>query len=162
MFHSATGKIFGGQMKLQLSCLEGKHNTMCGEKRHSTPKLKPHPNSKVWWREHHGLGLLCCLRDWTACYHRRKKWIPKFIKTFCRRMLGYLSANWSSRQVGWCNRTTTQNTEVNQQQNGFNRRKYAFWSGPVRVLTSPRFEMLWHDLKSSSHQTSHKYCWTVL
>ncbi|CDQ91518.1 unnamed protein product [Oncorhynchus mykiss] len=32
----------------------------------------------------------------------------------------------------------TQNTEVNQQLNGFNRRKYAFWSGPVRVLTSTR------------------------
>ena len=33
MFHSATGKIFCGQMKLQLSCLEGTHNTMCGEKK---------------------------------------------------------------------------------------------------------------------------------
>ena len=65
-----------------------------------------------------------------------KKCIPKFIKTFCRRLLGYLSANWSSTEVGWCNRTTIQNTDVNQQQNGFNRRKYAFWSGPVRVLTS--------------------------
>jgi hypothetical protein len=51
-------------------------------------------------------------------------------------MLGYLSTNWNSTEVGWCNRTTTQNTEINQQQNGFNRRKYAFWSGPVSVLTS--------------------------
>ena len=33
---------------------------------------------------------------------------------------------------------TTQNTEVIQQQDGFNRIKYAFWSGPVRVLTSTR------------------------
>ena len=32
MFHSATGKIFCRQMKLQLS-LEGTHNTMCGEKK---------------------------------------------------------------------------------------------------------------------------------
>ena len=45
------------------------------------------------------------------------------------------------------------NTEVNQQ-NSFNRRKYAFRSGPVRVLTSTRFKMLWHDLESGSHQTS--------
>ena len=51
-------------------------------------------------------------------------------------MLGYLSANWSSIEVAWCNRTMTQNTEVNQQQNDFNRRRYTFWSGPVRVLTS--------------------------
>ena len=57
-------------------------------------------------------------------------------QVFCRRMLGYLSAKWSSTEVGWRNRTTTQNTELNQQQNGLNRRKYAFWSGPVRVLTS--------------------------
>ena len=27
LFHSASGKIFCGQMKLQLSCLEGTHNT---------------------------------------------------------------------------------------------------------------------------------------
>lgn len=31
-----------------------------------------------------------------------------------------------------------QSIEVNQQQHGFNKRKYAFWSGPVRVLTSTR------------------------
>jgi hypothetical protein len=24
--------------------------------RHSTPTSKPHPNFKVWWREHFGLG----------------------------------------------------------------------------------------------------------
>jgi hypothetical protein len=39
-------------------------------------------------------------------------------------MLDYLFANWSSTEVGWRNRTTTQNTEVNQQQNSF---KYT-WS----------------------------------
>ena len=33
MFHSATGKIFCGQMKLKLSCLEGTPNTMCGGKK---------------------------------------------------------------------------------------------------------------------------------
>ena len=45
---------------------------LCGENRHSTATSKPHPNCKVWWREHHGLGLLCYLRARTACYHRRK------------------------------------------------------------------------------------------
>ena len=30
------------------------------KKRHSTPTSKPHPNCKVWWREHHGLEMLCC------------------------------------------------------------------------------------------------------
>ena len=29
------------------------------KKWHSTPTSKSHPNCKVWWREHHGLGLLC-------------------------------------------------------------------------------------------------------
>ena len=71
-----------------------------------------------------------------------KKWIPKFIKTFCRRMLDYLSTNWISTEVGWCNSTMTQNKEVNQQQNGFNRRKYALWSGPV----SPDFNLIWDDV----------------
>ena len=30
------------------------------KKRHSTPRSKPHPNCKVWRKEHHGLELLCC------------------------------------------------------------------------------------------------------
>ena len=41
-------------------------------------------------------------------------------------------------------------TEVNQQQNGLNRRKYTFWSGPV----SPDLkliERLWHDLTRAVH-----------
>ena len=38
-------KILFGQMKLQFSCLEGTHNTMCGEKkRHSTAQ---HTNIKT-------------------------------------------------------------------------------------------------------------------
>ena len=40
MLHSATGKIFCGQMKLQLSCLEGTHNTMCGEKKAQHTNIK--------------------------------------------------------------------------------------------------------------------------
>jgi hypothetical protein len=40
----------------------------------------------------------------------------------------------------------TQNTEINQQQNGFDRRKYAFWSGPVSLDLNP-IEMQWHDLE---------------
>uniref|UniRef100_A0AAQ6IF44 Transposase Tc1-like domain-containing protein n=1 Tax=Anabas testudineus TaxID=64144 RepID=A0AAQ6IF44_ANATE len=39
------------------------------KKRHSTPTSKPHPHCKTWQREHHGLGLLCCLRAWTDCCH---------------------------------------------------------------------------------------------
>ena len=44
----------------------------------------------------------------------------------------------------------TQNTEVNQQQKGFNRRKYTFWSGPVSPDLNP-IEILWHDLKRAVH-----------
>ena len=77
VLHSATGKIFCGQMKLKLSSLEGTHNTVWREKRRSTATSKPHPNCKVWWREHHGLGLLCCLRAWTACYRQRINEFPR-------------------------------------------------------------------------------------
>jgi hypothetical protein len=43
MFHSTTDKIFCGQMKLQLSCLGGTHNTMCGGKKtaHQHQNLTP-------------------------------------------------------------------------------------------------------------------------
>jgi hypothetical protein len=59
------------------------HITLCVErKRHSTPTSKPHPNCKVWWREHHDLGLLCC----NSLLSSMEKFIPKFIKTFGRRM----------------------------------------------------------------------------
>ncbi|KAM9502287.1 cytoskeleton-associated protein 5-like isoform 5-T5 [Salvelinus alpinus] len=41
MFHSATGKIFCREMKLQLqSCLEGTHNTVCGEKKAQHTNIK--------------------------------------------------------------------------------------------------------------------------
>jgi hypothetical protein len=45
----------------------------------------------------------------------------------------------------------TQNTEVNQQQNGFNRRKYAFWSDLLESPDLNPIEMLWHDLKRVVH-----------
>ena len=92
-----------------------------------------------------------------------EKLIPKFIKTFCRRMLECfawdLSANWCSTEVDWWNRTTTQNTEVNQQQNGFNRRKYAFWRGP-ESWPQPDWDGVAWPQESNSHQTAQVYCWT--
>ena len=45
---------------------------------------------KVWWRKHHGLLMLCCLRAWTACYHRHKNIFPSLSRHFAG---GYLSAN---------------------------------------------------------------------
>ena len=81
MFHSTTGKIFCGQMKPKLSCLEGTHNTMCGEKKGTTHQHQ-NLNCEVWWREHHGLGLFRFLGACTDCYYRRKKWNLKFIETF--------------------------------------------------------------------------------
>ncbi len=69
-----------------------------------------------------------------------EKLILNFFKDVCRGMLAHLFTNWSSTEVGWCNRS-------NQQQNGISRRKYAFWCGP------------WSQ-ESASHQTSEKYCWT--
>jgi hypothetical protein len=82
MFHSATGKIFCGQMKLQLSCLEGTHNTICGGKKEKLTNINLIPHCKLWWREHHGLGLLCCLRAWTACYHQRKNEFQSLSRNF--------------------------------------------------------------------------------
>lgn len=40
MFHSSTGKIFCGQMKPELGCLEETHNTMCGEKEAQHTNIK--------------------------------------------------------------------------------------------------------------------------
>lgn len=64
----------------------------------------------------------------------KEKCIPKFIKTFCRRMLAYLSANWSSTKVGWCNRTTTQNKSKSTTE-WLEQKKIILL---VRVLTSTR------------------------
>ena len=50
MFHSASGKIFCGQIKLQLSCLDGTHNTMCGEKHQNLiPTVKYGGGSIMVW-----------------------------------------------------------------------------------------------------------------
>uniref|UniRef100_A0AAZ3QEJ1 Transposase Tc1-like domain-containing protein n=1 Tax=Oncorhynchus tshawytscha TaxID=74940 RepID=A0AAZ3QEJ1_ONCTS len=63
--------------------LFGRNTTLCVEKkRHSTPTSKHHLNCKVWWREHHGLELLFCLRAWTACYHRWKNEFPSLSRHF--------------------------------------------------------------------------------
>ena len=64
MFHSASGivanilwtdettvELFGGNTQHYVWRKKG-----TAHQHH-----KPHPNCKVWWREHHGLGLLCCL-----------------------------------------------------------------------------------------------------
>lgn len=70
-----------------------------------------------------------------------KKWMPRFFRTFCWRIrpsVGKLS----STKLVWCN-----STRVNQQHNGFNRRKYGFVA------------QAWpqHDWDDTSDP---KYCWT--
>ena len=63
--------------------LFGRNTTLCVEKkRPSTPPANPHPNCKVWWRAHHGLGLLCYLRAWTVCYLRWKNEFPRLSRHF--------------------------------------------------------------------------------
>jgi hypothetical protein len=103
---------------------------MCLEKKaqHSTPTSKLHPNCKVWWREHDDLVLLCCLR--TACHHQRKNY-QDILQENVRLSVCQLKLNrsWVMQQ------DNNPKHRSNQQQNGFNR-KDAFWSGPVRVLTS--------------------------
>jgi hypothetical protein len=104
-----------------------------------------------------------------------------------RRMLSYLSANGSSTEVGWCNRTMTKNTEVNQQQNGFNTPSGVApseswpsgvapsetWpsgvapseSWPSGVAQSetwpqPDWDAVAWAQESGSHQTFQDYCWS--
>ena len=69
MFHSATGKIFSGQMKLQLSCLEGTHH--CVEEKKGTA---PRPPNRIPTVKYGGGSIMVwdCLRAWTVCYHRRE------------------------------------------------------------------------------------------
>ncbi len=105
-------------------------NVMCGEKGtvQSTPISKPHLCCKVWRTGHHDLEKFCCLRAWTACYHQLKTEFPSLSGHFGREC---------TFEVGWCTRKTIQSAEVNQQQNVFNRRKYAFWSGSDRPWPQP-------------------------
>ena len=49
---------------------------------HHVWRKNAHPNCKVWWREYHVLELFCCLRAWTACYHRRKNEFPSLSRHF--------------------------------------------------------------------------------
>ena len=55
--------------------LFGRNTQHCVEEKkaqHTNIKISTQPNCKVWWRGHHGLGLLCCLGAWAACYRRWK------------------------------------------------------------------------------------------
>ena len=158
MFHSTTGKIFCGQMKPKLSCLEGTHNAMCGEKKAQHTNIK---TSSQLWNMVEGaswFGAALLPQGLDGLLSSTEKWIPNCIKTFCRKT-DHLSANWSSTEDGWCNRTTTQSIKVNQQQNGLNRRKYTFWSGPVRVLTSTRLRCCGMTSREQFTPTQ-EYCWT--
>ena len=76
MFHSAKNIMLTDETKVVLFGRKTQHYVW-RKKRHNTPTSKPYPNCKLWWREHHGLGLLCCL----SLLSLTEKWIPKFIKT---------------------------------------------------------------------------------
>lgn len=39
---------------------------------------KHHPNSEIWWGEHHDVGLPCCLWTWTTCHCDKENEFPGF------------------------------------------------------------------------------------
>ena len=128
MFHSATGKIFCGQIKLQLSCLEGTYNGMV--------------EGASWFGATSGPGQLAII-DGKTNSQVYQDILQENVRLSVLQLK--LNGSWVMQQ------DNDQIAEVKQQQNRFNRRKYAFWSGPVRVLSSTQFEMLWHDLKRAVH-----------
>lgn len=66
----------------QNSYLEGTHNTMCREKRHSRPPSNP-PTVK-----YSGGGIMVwdCLKAWTDCCHRRKNEFPRLSRHFAGKL----------------------------------------------------------------------------
>uniref|UniRef100_A0AAZ3NY09 Tc1-like transposase DDE domain-containing protein n=1 Tax=Oncorhynchus tshawytscha TaxID=74940 RepID=A0AAZ3NY09_ONCTS len=138
MFHRATGKIFCGQMKLKLSCLEGTQNTMCGEKRHSTPASKPHPNCKVWWRECHSLGQLAIIN---------RKMNSQVYQDIFQENVHQLNLNrsWVMQQDNDPKHRSKSTTEGQQQ------KKICLLEWLSQSPDLSPIEMLWHDLKRTVH-----------
>lgn len=133
--HNTTGKMFCGLMKLRLNYLGRTCSATYGVKRALHTNMKTSSQRCITVEGASWFGAALLPRGLDSLPSSREKWIPKFIKISYRIMSGWLSASWSSAEVGWCSRTMTLNIEVNLLQNGFKKRKSDFWSGPVRAQT---------------------------
>jgi hypothetical protein len=57
------GRMYSGQMRLKLSILAIKENTMSGA--NTTPLItrEDHPHSEAWWWQHHAVGMFFICRE---------------------------------------------------------------------------------------------------
>lgn len=102
----------------------------------------PHPNCEIWQR---GIAI------WACAAASGPGW--KLIKTGNLEM--HYPPTAAQQRICWCNRTTTRCREVNDQQNGFGRRKDAFWSSPVRVLASTQLRSC--GMMSAEHSVPNSF-----
>uniref|UniRef100_A0A3Q1HHZ2 alanine transaminase n=1 Tax=Anabas testudineus TaxID=64144 RepID=A0A3Q1HHZ2_ANATE len=128
-------KIFCGQMKPKLSCLEKTHKTMCGEK-----KGTAHQHQNLIPTVKHGGGSIMVWGCFAASGPERIVVIDGKVHSRVYQEILQENVRPSVRQLklrrGWVMQQDNDRKQVIQQKNSFNRTKFTFWSGPVRVLTS--------------------------
>ena len=99
------------------------------------------------WSTDHDLGLICCIRAWTACDYRGKNYFQVYqgiLQGKVRVAVCQLKLSWSWR----CGKTMTLNIKSKSTEWLKNS---AFSSGPVRAQIIKPIEMLLNDLKRAIH-----------
>lgn len=91
--------------------------------RHSTPTLNPLSKLRCMVKRASCFGGVLLHQGLVTLPSLTEKLIPKFFRTFCRKIYGLLSTNCSWTDDGWCNRIATQSKEANQLHNGIKHKK---------------------------------------
>jgi hypothetical protein len=150
MFHIATGKLFCGQIKLKLTCLEGTHNTMCGGKKGTAhqhqnliPTVKYGGGSIMVWSSFaaSGPGQLAII-DGKMNSQVYQDILQENVRLPVRHLK--LNRSWVMQQDNDPKYRSKSTTEWLQQ------KKIPLLEWPSQSPDNP-IEMLWHDLKRAGH-----------